>query len=175
MVGLFNVGYKLFPGSVWLFQIAVSVSLLGFAAGCVSSPIISLVIETMENQLQKEALEAETSFNIFSSINDDKKFKMRGRSASVAIHDQLIAEESSQEDSFDSEQKTKSDIKEKSFTVVESAFAVGTLVGPILGGALYDMGRFNFAALCIASLGSVTGIALVVVARATRDKAEIGL
>ena len=48
VVGLFQVGYKLFPGSAWLFQIAVSVSLLGFAAGCVSSPIISLVIETME-------------------------------------------------------------------------------------------------------------------------------
>ena len=93
----------------------------------------------------------------------------------MAIHDQLIAEESSQEDSIDSEQKTESDIKEKSFTVVESAFAVGTLIGPILGGALYDMGQFNFAALCIASLGSVTGIALVVVARATRNKAEIGL
>ena len=95
--------------------------------------------------------------------------------ASLAIYDQLIAEESSQGDSIDSEQKTKSDIKEKSFTVVESAFAVGTLMGPILGGALYDMGRFNFAALCIASLGAVTGIALVIVARAPRDKTEIGL
>ena len=61
-----------------------------------------------------------------------------------------------------------SDVSDKSFTVTSSAYAIGTLIGPILGGVLYDISDFTKTTLFFAVLGFVLCIALTIVAIATR-------
>ena len=61
-----------------------------------------------------------------------------------------------------------SDVSDKSFTVTSSAYAIGTLIGPILGGVLYDISDFTKTTLFFAVLGFVLCIAMAIVAIATR-------
>ena len=48
--------------------------------------------------------------------------------------------------------KPKTDITEKAPTVLEMSYAVGSLLGPIIGGGLNDLGGFTFATTVIAYL-----------------------
>ena len=66
------------------------------------------------------------------------------------------------------EKKVLSDVSDKSFTITSSAYAIGTLIGPILGGVLYDMSDFTKTTLFFAALGFVLCMALAIVAFATR-------
>ena len=47
-VGLVALSGIVVPGSILLILTAISVSLVGFAEGCLTVPVISIIIDTME-------------------------------------------------------------------------------------------------------------------------------
>ena len=66
------------------------------------------------------------------------------------------------------EKEVQSDVSDKSFTVTSSAYAIGTLIGPILGGFLYDISSFSATTLSFAALGLLLCIVLLFMAIGSR-------
>ena len=59
--------------------------------------------------------------------------------------------------------KLKTDIIDKAPTILEIAYSAGSLVGPIVGGGLYDIDGFTFTTLVVAALSFLFSIAFLLI------------